>query len=246
LCFALLFFIMTIPSWLSLSLWASSALAAPSYTANKGYPTTPTVKVKNGTLAGTHSSQYNQDFFLGIPYAQPPVGQLRFAAPKPYDSKYDGTRDASQYPPTCVGYGSDNWPYPNFGEDCLYLNIVRPSGFEGKELPVGFWIHGGGLTEGSGGDARYNMSFIVNRSVEIGKPFIGVTINYRLSMWGFVTGDEVVKTGNANAGLRDQRMAMHWIKENIKAFGGMLTLFLLPTTVCLHDTDRNLQVTQRR
>ncbi|KAH8586872.1 Alpha/Beta hydrolase protein [Bisporella sp. PMI_857] len=183
-------------------------------------PTTPTVKVKNGTYFGVHSSQYNQDFFLGVPFAEPPVGDLRFRVPRPLNTTWKGTKSATTYSASCVGYGGDNLAYASQSEDCLYLNVVRPSGYEHERLPVAFWIHGGGLTMGSGIDQRYNLSFIVERSVKIGKPIIGVSINYRVDMWGFINGDEVLKTGNTNLGFRDQRLALHWAQENILAFGG--------------------------
>jgi carboxylesterase type B len=73
---------------------------------------------------------------------------------------------------------------------------------------------------GGGADQRYNLSFIVDQSVAIGKPIIAVSINYRLSMWGFTSSNEMAKEGALNIGLRDQRLAMHWVKENIGAFGG--------------------------
>jgi carboxylesterase type B len=70
-------------------------------------------------------------------------------------------------------------------------------------------------------DQRYNTSFMVENSVRIGKPIIAVTINYRLSAWGFLSGSkEVQESGNMNVGLRDQRLALHWVQENIEAFGG--------------------------
>ena len=106
-------------------------------------------------------------------------------------------------------------------EDCLYLNVVRPAGFEHQKLPVAFWIHGGGFTQGGGVDQRYNLSFTVQNSVNIGKPIIGVSINYRLSAWGFLSGSvELRDAGTLNLGLRDQRQALQWIQENIHAFGG--------------------------
>lgn len=74
--------------------------------------------------------------------------------------------------------------------------------------------------KGGGGDHRYNLSFIVQNGVDIGKPFIGVSTNYRLSAWGFLNGDAVQESGNTNLGLRDQRLALHWLQENIAAFGG--------------------------
>lgn len=102
------------------------------------------------------------------------------------------------------------------------MNVIRPSGCsEHEKLPVAFWIHGGGFYQGGGIDQRYNLSFTVENSVNIGKPIIGVSINYRLSAWGFLSGSEEVRdTGNLNLGLRDQRLALQWVQENIEAFGG--------------------------
>ncbi|OCL12956.1 alpha/beta-hydrolase [Glonium stellatum] len=209
---------MLLLNWKAAALsWACGALAVP--TAEWGSKA-PIATVKNGTYAGIHSTEYNQDFFLGIPFAQPPVGNLRFRAPQSLTSSWKGIKPATSYSAACVGYGSDDWPYPKLSEDCLYLNVIRPSGYEKQKLPIAFWIHGGGLTEGSGIDQRYNLSFIVERSVKIGKPIIGVSTNYRLDMWGFITGEEVIQTGNANIGFRDQRLALYWVQENIEAFGG--------------------------
>jgi carboxylesterase type B len=88
-------------------------------------------------------------------------------------------------------------------------------------LPVAFWIHGGGFSEGGGIDQRYNTSFMVQNSVAIGKPIVAVNINYRLSAWGFLSGSEELKEeGALNLGLRDQRLALQWVKENVAGFGG--------------------------
>ncbi|KAK7546631.1 Alpha/Beta hydrolase protein [Phyllosticta citricarpa] len=179
----------------------------------------PTASTKNGSYVGVHSAQYNQDFFLGVPYAQPPLGDLRFRVPQSLNSSWSEPRAATEYSNECVGYGSDQFPY-SVSEDCLYLNVVRPSGYENASLPVAFWIHGGGFTQGGGIDQRYNLSFIVQHAAEMGKPFIGVSINYRLSAWGFLSGEEVQKAGQTNIGLRDQRLALHWVQENIAGFGG--------------------------
>jgi carboxylesterase type B len=91
---------------------------------------------------------------------------------------------------------------------------------ENESLPVGLWIHGGGFTQGSGLEKRFNLSFIVNNSVKIGKPIIGISFEYRLAGWGFIHSDEIVGQGLTNLGLRDQRLLLHWVQENIAAFGG--------------------------
>lgn len=195
-----------------LAIWAP-VQAAPSA------PKIPLATIANGTLAGTHSSAYNQDFFLGVPYAQAPVGDLRFRPPQSLNTTWKGNRDASVYAKHCVGYGLDQTFY-QASEDCLYLNIIRPSGHHKKQLPVAFWIHGGTYVNGGGADQRYNLSFIVEQSAAIGKPIIGVSINYRLSLWGFTSSNELAAEGALNLGLRDQRLALHWVQENIKSFGG--------------------------
>lgn len=106
-------------------------------------------------------------------------------------------------------------------EDCLTLNVVRPSNAGNASLPVAVWIHGGGLYSGSSADSGYNLSNIVRKSKEAGKPIIGVSLNYRLTAFGFLWGsDGLYRNGTANNGLRDQRLALHWLQENIAAFGG--------------------------
>ncbi|KAM0548410.1 hypothetical protein ACHAPJ_009896 [Fusarium lateritium] len=192
------------------------SLGVPTH---ESYNVKPTVVVKNGTYKGIHAAGYDQDFFLGIPFAQPPVGDLRFRNPRSYNKSWSGSRDANKYSPACVGYGPSQLGY-NTSEDCLYLNVIRPSGYANKKLPVAVWIHGGGYSQGSGVDLRYNLTFIVEQSVKIGHPIVAVSMNYRLGAFGFLNSAESFKTGDSNMGLRDQRLSLHWIHENIAAFGG--------------------------
>ena len=99
--------------------------------------------------------------------------------------------------------------------------MIRPSGYHhGQQLPVLVWIFGGGFVQGGAPDLRYNLSFIVEHSVNIGQPIIGLSTNYRLSAWGFLSSEEVLASGDTNFGIRDQRLALHWIQENIAQFGG--------------------------
>lgn len=194
--------------------------SAISHTIHKTRETSaPTAATLNGTYQGVYSSSYNQDLFLGVPYAQPPVGNLRLRNPQSLNSTFNGVKSAVEYYPECVGYGGDQIGY-EVSEDCLVLNVVRPSGFEGQLLPVAVWIHGGGLRMGGATDQRYNLSFIVESSVEIGKPIIGVSVAYRLGPWGFLYSQEIQESGQTNIGLRDQRLALQYIQENIGAFGG--------------------------
>lgn len=101
----------------------------------------PTAQTLNGTYQGLHLPQWNQDVFLGIPYAQPPVGDLRYRWPQSINSSFDGIGDATQYGYSCMQYGSTF----NISEDCLNINIIKPSGNFSQPLPVLVWIYGGGL-----------------------------------------------------------------------------------------------------
>ncbi|KAM0322912.1 hypothetical protein ACHAPQ_008885 [Fusarium lateritium] len=183
----------------------------------------PTVQVKNGTLEGKYVAGYDQDLFLGVPFAQPPVGQLRFQNPQSLNETFK-TKKVTEYADSCVGYGNspDQGPV-TLGEDCLTLNIVRPSisnSSSDEKLPVGVFIHGGGWTMDFSANGVYNMSFMVEQSVKVGKPMIGVSVDYRLSFWGFMASQDILDAGVANLGLKDQRIALHWVNENIAAFGG--------------------------
>ncbi|KAI3332345.1 alpha/beta-hydrolase [Xylariaceae sp. AK1471] len=202
-----------IPLFLAAAICCLSASASTAATSSG----TPAVAVKNGTYTGLHSPEYDQDFFLGMPYAKKAA---RFTVAEPLDTAWNGSRGATAYPPHCVGYGGDEVGY-ELSEDCLYLNVVRPSELDEKAgLPVAVWIHGGGLTMGGSADRRYNLSFIVENSVKQGTPIIGVSLNYRLSVFGFLTGSEALDAGVTNIGFRDQRLALRWVHENIAAFGG--------------------------
>ncbi|GAA5874203.1 hypothetical protein JCM16303_005771 [Sporobolomyces ruberrimus] len=216
----------------SLLTLASLALARPSISFdstnelarrnNTGTSTGgPSVQIKNGTVEGISIDSFNQEAFLGIPYAQPPTGNLRLRKPKGLESGFEGgSFKADNYSVFCPGFGSDDWPY-ELGEDCLTINVVRPAGTtENSSLPIGFWIYGGGYQQGGSGDRRYNGTWVVQRSVEMEKPIIFVSINYRVAALGFLNSPALEKEGNQNMGLYDQRLAMQWVQENIASFGG--------------------------
>lgn len=175
----------------------------------------------NGAYKGTHLPGFNQDAFLGIPYAQPPVGELRFEPSKEIEETWEEARDATEYQNSCywTGNGFDNEGLP-VSEDCLTLNIVRPAGYEHTKLPVGVWIHGGGFNWGASQRDVYNLSYPVEQSVKGETPIVAVSINYRLSGWGFLASKEIVGDNKANNGMLDQRLALKWVKKNIEAFGG--------------------------
>ncbi|ROW17618.1 hypothetical protein VPNG_00819 [Cytospora leucostoma] len=182
----------------------------------------PVVNIKNGSYYGVHSSEYDQDFFFGVPFAQPPVGDLRLRQPQSLNTTWTGVRNATEIQPECYGYGPDQWRWGNrVSEDCLTTNIIRPAGIStDAALPVGLFLVPGGYFEGGNLDPRYNFSFIIQQAQEMGTPFLAVMPNYRVSLWGFLYGQEVVDAGITNLGMLDQRLAMHWVQENIAAFGG--------------------------
>ncbi|KAK8252231.1 triacylglycerol lipase [Phyllosticta capitalensis] len=183
--------------------------------------TGPTATTKNGTYYGIHQSNWNQDFFQGIPFAQAPVGDLRFRDPQSLNTSWNGERNATDLGYLCYGYGSTQQVLGEYvSEDCLTLNVYRSANATGDQLPVAVYFHGGLFRHGTGRDPRYNMTAILANADRNGKPFIGVTFNYRLSYFGFMYGKEVASEGVANLGLKDQRMALRWINENIAAFGG--------------------------
>ncbi|KAL3471049.1 carboxyesterase [Aspergillus californicus] len=181
----------------------------------------PSVTVRNGTYEGLHLPAYNQDVFLGIPYAQDASGHNRFRVPQALDERWDGLKPAKTYSHACPDADPSDALY-GMSENCLSLNVVRPAGLNDSSslLPVMVWIHGGSYQVGTTGMSAYNMTYIVQRSIEINKPIIGVSINYRKGGWGFMYSIEIQGSGNANLGLRDMRQALAWISENIGAFGG--------------------------
>ncbi|BGP42947.1 hypothetical protein JCM10449v2_006962 [Rhodotorula kratochvilovae] len=205
----------------ALAALSSPASASPIQLAARNNGGSPAVNIKNGTVEGVNLPTFSQEAFLGIPFAQPPVGNLRLRRPRPLETGFEsGKFDAKEYSPFCPGIGGDDWGY-ELSEDCLTINVLRPAGVaEDAKLPVGFWIYGGGFQMGGNADIRYNGSWVVQRSVEMEKPIIYVQVNYRVSSLGFLSSDELRKEGNVNLGLYDQRLALHWVQENIAAFGG--------------------------
>jgi para-nitrobenzyl esterase len=175
--------------------------------------TTPTVRTSGGTVRGT--SRDGVHAFLGIPFAAPPFGPRRFAAPQPPE-RWDGVRPATEYGPTAPKppYAPPYdllLPEPRIpGEDCLNLNVWTPDpGASG--LPVFVWIHGGAFVNGSGAVPVYDGATFARDGV------VCVTTNYRLGADGFL---HFADDGAPNRGLLDQVAALRWVQENIAAFGG--------------------------
>ncbi|KAK3079973.1 hypothetical protein LTS18_003467 [Coniosporium uncinatum] len=178
------------------------------------------------TYVGRYLEQgWDQDLFLGIPYAQPPVGGLRFRWPQSLTESFEGQRTATEYGYSCYQYNTAF----NLSEDCLTLNIVRPHRPSSTNsntttaplAPVLIWLYGGGLYTGSTADPQYNLSALIHLSQSHSQPIIGVSLNYRLGLWGFLQSPSLLAEHfSTNAGFLDQRMALLWVQENIAAFGG--------------------------
>ncbi|KAF2022225.1 alpha/beta-hydrolase [Aaosphaeria arxii CBS 175.79] len=197
--------------WRSAILWQSVCIIAAD----------PTVTVLNGTYEGFHLSNFNQDIYLGIPYAQDTGGQNRFRIPQSLNETWNGTREAKQYGHACPDFRPDSDAEYGMSEDCLSINIIKPASLkEGEKVPVVVWIHGGSYQVGTSGLPNYNLTYFVQRSVDIGKPIIATSINYRKGGWGMMYSREIQGTGNTNLALRDMRKGLAWISENIGAFGG--------------------------
>ena len=175
----------------------------------------PKVETKLGTIIGTvkevnvFGNQMKVERYHGIPYAEPPVGKLRFQYPvpkAPFTSPYEATEHGN------LCYQLNMFPLEGavYSEDCLFLNIYAPV-IRSKPTPVMVWIHGGGFSTGS-------SNFYITDTLSAFGEVVVVTINYRLTLFGFLsTGDE---NAPGNVGLMDQHLAIKWVNENIEAFGG--------------------------
>ncbi len=195
-------------------IWALVVLLLASFAAASG----PQVKTASGTVEGKEDGAINK--FLGIPYAAPPVGDLRWKPPVPA-ATWTGVRKAAEFGSHCMQgkvYGDMNFRDAGGSEDCLTLNIWVPVKTSGPKLPVMVWIYGGGFAAGSTSEARQDGTHLAQQGV------IVVSMNYRLGVFGFFVHPELAKESGRNAagnyGLLDQTLALHWVHDNIAAFGG--------------------------
>jgi para-nitrobenzyl esterase len=200
-------------------IWIFLGLALPVEASAMTPLPQPTVGTEAGLLAGVGG---NPTVFRGIPYAAPPVGDLRWRPPRPL-AKWAGVRDATQFGPACPE--SPDSPVMMVGpvgasaEDCLTLNLWKPaSALSDAKLPVMVWIHGGGFFTGSGSEAQFDGAPYAARGV------ILVTVNYRLGRLGFFAhpalDGEDPKALHGNYGLMDIMAALRWVKANVASFGG--------------------------
>lgn len=178
----------------------------------------PQVKTANGLVEGTYNSGIR--IFKGLPFAQPPVGDLRWKAPQPLKN-WTGVRKADKFGPRAMQrplFDDMNFRSDGMGEDCLYLNIWTPAKTATERLPVLVYFYGGGLFTGDGSEYRYDGENMARQGV------VSITVNYRLNIFGFLAHPELTgespEHASGNYGFLDQAAALKWIKENIAAFGG--------------------------
>lgn len=209
---------------------------------------TPPVQTQAGKITGLYEEDERVTkpiaVFKGIPYAQPPVGPLRWKPPRPL-VPWDGVRKADAFGPAPIQLQADielfmdaliegqgwGWfkrnlvklllhfaPEPEQSEDCLYLNIRSPALDPDALLPVMVWIHGGDHQDGSAGDIFYDSNALSQRGVVV------VSINYRLGLMGFLAHPRLSRESehavSGNYGTLDQIAALRWVQENVRAFGG--------------------------
>ncbi|MBK6651361.1 MAG: carboxylesterase family protein [Betaproteobacteria bacterium] len=177
-------------------------------------------KVDGGVIESVAPDSTGVTVYKGIPFAAPPIGNLRWKAPQSVVG-WEGERSAKEWGPRCMQssrLGNLDPLNKRMDEDCLYLNIWTPAKSEVESLPVMIWIHGGSNTNGAGSQPEYDGSALARKGVVL------VTINYRLDVFGFLAHpDLTAESGgksSGNYGLLDQIAALQWVQKNITAFGG--------------------------
>ncbi len=187
----------------------------------------PVAELSSGKISGSYNESNDVQIFKGIPFAAPPVGELRWKAPQPVEP-WNGVKACDEFPPS----GIQNNPQPfmmwsqefitpaePLSEDCLYLNVWAPQKTDDLK-PVFVWIHGGGFVSGSGHCPIYDGEQYAKDGI------VFVSINYRLGIFGFMAHPELTEESpngsSGNYGIMDQIAALKWVNENIEAFGGIL------------------------
>lgn len=181
-------------------------------------PALPRVKTANGVLEGISSSGISM--FKGVPFAQAPVGALRWREPQA-PLNWQGVRKADKFGPRAMQlpvFSDMIFRSDGVSEDCLYLNVWTPSKTFNERLPVLVYFFGGGFRAGDGSEYRYDGESMARKGI------VAVTVNYRLSVFGFFSHPELTKESphhaSGNYGLMDQSAALRWVQQNIAAFGG--------------------------
>ncbi len=188
------------------------------------------VKTKQGIVEGLPAADPRITAFKSVPFAKPPLGELRFAPPQPAEA-WEGVRQCYKFSPIPVQPSPSRNPSPDdvysrewsvdpdipVSEDCLYLNIWTPAKKTDEKLPVYFWIYGGGWQVGHTAEMEFDGERIARRGIVV------VTVNYRVNLFGFTCHPELTAEypdRPANMGLQDQQAGLKWVYENIEAFGG--------------------------
>ncbi|HKQ05160.1 MAG TPA: carboxylesterase family protein [Blastocatellia bacterium] len=191
----------------------ASALAAVAQTSDR-------VKTANGIVAGAGRQSSGVRIFRGIPFAQPPVGDLRWKEPQPVKD-WQGVRQADKFGPRCMQapiFGDMGFRSNGMSEDCLYLNVWTPATTGKERLPVLVYFYGGGFVAGDGSEPRYDGESMAAKGI------VAITVNYRLGVFGFLAHPELTKESphhaSGNYALLDQSAALRWVRQNVAAFGG--------------------------
>jgi para-nitrobenzyl esterase len=191
-----------------------AASALPAFGADR-------VKTKNGIVESTVPPKDGVRSFKGLPFAQPPVGDLRWREPQPVKN-WPGVRNADTFGPSCMQRLSPNADYwlrgDGMSEGCLYLNVWTPATSGREKLPVLVYIFGGGFQNGDGSEPRYDGENMARKGI------VAVSLNYRTNVFGFFAHPELTSESphhaSGNYGLLDQVAALRWVQKNIAAFGG--------------------------
>jgi len=177
-------------------------------------------KIENGIIEGFKDSKTGLQQYFGIPFAKPPVGELRWKAPQVLEN-WKGVLRTSKFGPKPIQtevFGKMNSRLDTMSEDCLYLNVWAPVVKTGKLLPVLVYFFGGGFVAGDGAEPRYDGAAMAQKGI------VAVTVNYRLNIFGFFACPELSAESpykaSGNYGYLDQNAALEWVKRNITAFGG--------------------------
>lgn len=178
------------------------------------------VKIENGVLEGAFNAASGIRSFKGIPFAQPPVGDLRWKEPQP-PKNWDGVRKADHFGNNAMQknvFGDMMFRSSGMSEDCLYLNVWTPARSPKEKLPVLVYFYGGGFVAGDGSESRYDGQSMAQKGI------VTLTVNYRLGVFGFLAHPELTAESShhasGNYGLLDQHAALEWVKKNISVFGG--------------------------
>ena len=189
------------------------------YAQNNSFPVQLTIQ--NGEIEGNYDTKTGIQKYFGIPYAKPPIGDLRWKAPQPLDNWRGGPKETKQFaarPMQKLIWGDMNSRSNGVSEDCLYLNVWTPTTRSSKNLPVLVYFFGGGFVAGDGSEPRYDGEAMAQKGIVV------VTVNYRLNIFGFFAHPELSAEApykaSGNYGLLDQNMALQWVQKNIAAFGG--------------------------